>query len=253
LATQTKALAVEALSKRSTGMPKPGTAPWPKLLFLLILVIGALIASRYITREQLLSLIERARTVGWPGYIGFIFGYALWCSLGLPGSVLSMGAAAAFGFWRGLGLVYLGANLAAVCGFLLSRHFARDWFTQMVGKHMALAQIDRAVAESGWRIVMLTRLPPISPFGIVNYTYGLTAVRLRDYMIGTSIGMIPGTAAYIYLGTIIGDLATRTHRTRTPFEWALYICGFIVTVIVCVYIVRMAKAALARHAIAQEP
>ena len=234
-------------------MPKPGTAPWPKLLVLLMIVIGALIASRYITRQQLLSLIERARSVGWPGYVGFSFGYALWCSLGLPGSVLSMGAAAAFGFWRGLGLVYLGANLAAVCGFLLSRHFARDWFTQMVGRHMALGQIDRAVAESGWRIVMLTRLPPISPFGVVNYTYGLTAVRLRDYMIGTSIGMIPGTAAYIYLGTILGDIATQKHRTRTPFEWGLYICGFIVTVIVCVYIVRMAKAALARHAIAQEP
>jgi uncharacterized membrane protein YdjX (TVP38/TMEM64 family) len=248
-----KPLAVEGVSKQIKSVPKQNRAPWSKLLVLMILVGGALVASRYITREQLLALIERARSVGWPGYVAFIFGYAIWCSLGLPGSLLSMGAAAAFGFWRGLGLVYLGANLAAVCGFLLSRYFARDWFTQVVGRHMALAQINRAVAESGWRIVMLTRLPPISPFGIVNYAYGLTPVSLRDYMIGTSIGMIPGTAAYIYLGTILTDLATRTHRTRTPFEWGLYICGFIITVVVCVYIVRMARAALARHAIAEKP
>jgi uncharacterized membrane protein YdjX (TVP38/TMEM64 family) len=234
-------------------VPKPNAAPWPKLLVLIFLIAGALIASRFVSREQLMGLIERARNVGWPGYVAFIFGYAIWCSLGLPGSLLSLGAAAAFGFWRGLGLVYVGANLAAVCGFLLSRHFARDWFTQIVGKHMALAQINRAVAEKGWRIVMLTRLPPISPFGIVNYAYGLTPVALRDYMIGTSIGMIPGTAAYIYLGTILGDLATQGQRTRTPFEWGLYICGFVVTVIVCVYIVRMAKAALDRHAIAEKP
>lgn len=234
-------------------MPKQNAAPWPKLLVLIFLIVGALIASRIVSRDELMGLIERARNVGWPGYVAFIFGYAIWCSLGLPGSLLSLGAAAAFGFWRGLGLVYVGANLAAVCGFLLSRHFARDWFTQVVGKHMALAQINRAVAEKGWRIVMLTRLPPISPFGIVNYAYGLTPVALRDYMIGTSIGMIPGTAAYIYLGTILGDLATPGQRTRTPFEWGLYICGFVVTVIVCVYIVGMAKAALDRHAIAEKP
>ena len=72
---------------------------------------------------------------------------------------------------------------------------------------------------------------------------------MRDYMVGTAIGIIPGTAAYIYLGTILGAVARADHRARTPFEWGIYICGFIATVIVCIYIVRMAKAALARHAI----
>lgn len=196
-----------------------------------------------------MELIDHARDIGWAGYVGFVVGYGIWCAFGLPGSVLNLGAAVAFGFWRALPLVLLGANFGAVLGFLLSRHFAREWFTQLVGKRMALAQINRAVAESGWRIVMLTRMPPISPFGIVNYAYGLTPVTLRDYMIGTAIGIIPGTTAYVYLGTILGDVAQTAHRTRSAAEWGILGGGFVLTVVACVYAVRLAKAALDRHAI----
>jgi uncharacterized membrane protein YdjX (TVP38/TMEM64 family) len=218
------------------------------MMLALILVIGAVVAWRHVSREQLLALIQRARNVGATGYLAFILGYGLWCAFGLPPAILSLGAAAAFGFWIGLLVVLAGANFGALLAFLMARHFARDWFTRVVGKRMALAQINRAVSERGWKIVMITRLPPVSPFSIVNYAYGLSSVELRDYMIGTAIGIIPGTAAYIYLGTILGDVA-EGNRTRTPMEWGIYICGFIATVIVCIYIVRMAKAALARHAI----
>ena len=80
----------------------------------------------------------------------------------------------------------------------------------------------------------------------IDYTWILVALG-----IGTAIGIIPGTTAYIYLGTILGDVAQSTHRTRTPAEWAIYICGFIATTAVCIYLVRAAKRALARHAIAE--
>lgn len=237
------------LLAKSLCVPKQNPIPWPKLLVLVIMVTVAIFAWRQMSREQLLALIERGRSMGAMGYVAFVLGYALWAAIGLPPSILSLGAAAAFGFWPGLTVVLVAADLGALIGFLLARHVARDWFTEVVGKRMAVAQINRAVAESGWRIVMLTRLPPVSPFSIVNYAYGLTAVSLKDYMLGTAIGIIPGTAAYIYLGTILGDVARRGHRERTPLEWGLYICGFIATVIVCVYIMRLAKAALARHAI----
>jgi uncharacterized membrane protein YdjX (TVP38/TMEM64 family) len=222
---------------------------WLKVAALFMLLICAATVARHLSRDQILAWIERAQHIGWPGHLAFILGYALWCAFGLPGSILSLGAAAAFGFWRGLPLVYLGANLGAVLGFFASRYLARDWFTQIVGKRLPLAQFNRAVVASGWRIVMLTRMPPISPFSIVNYAYGLTTVTFRDYAIGTLIGTIPGTIAYVYLGTLLGDAVEAAHRTRTPFEWGLYISGFILTVAVCVYIVRLAKAALARHAI----
>jgi uncharacterized membrane protein YdjX (TVP38/TMEM64 family) len=234
-----------------TCVPLHKSAPWLKLLLLLAVIAAAVVGSRFISRDQVLAVMDRARNVGLFGYVGLIGAYGIWCAFGLPASIPSLAAAATFGFWRAVVIAYFGANLGALIGFLVSRHLARDWFTEIVGKRMALAQINRAVAESGWKIVMITRLPPISPFSIVNYAYGLTSVPLREFMIGTTIGIIPGTTAYIYLGTILGDVAQSNHRARTPAEWAIYISGFIATIAVCIYLVRAANRALARHAIAE--
>jgi uncharacterized membrane protein YdjX (TVP38/TMEM64 family) len=247
----TKALAVERLSGAITGVPIHKSTTWLKLLLLLAVILGAIVASRFVSRDQVFAVMDRARNVGWVGYLVLICAYGVWCAFGLPASIPSLTAAATFGFSRAVMIAYFGANLGALIGFLISRHLARDWFTEIVGKRMALAQINRAVAESGWKIVMITRLPPISPFSIVNYAYGLTPVTLGEFLIGTAIGIIPGTMAYIYLGTILGDVAQANHRERTAAEWAIYILGFIATIAVCIYLVRAAKSALARHAIAE--
>ena len=84
------------------------------------------------------------------GYVLFVAAYAFWSVLGLPCSILSLGAAIAFGFWRALALVLTGAGFGASLGFLIARHFARDWFTQKVGERFALAQINRAAGEGAW-------------------------------------------------------------------------------------------------------
>lgn len=220
---------------------------WKKIAALIVFAAIAFWAWRNISRDQVKQFIDRAGSMGWRGYLIFIVGYSVWCVLGLPASLLSLGAAAAWGFWRGFGVVWIGANLGAMLGFGLARYVARDWFERRLKNHPALAQIDRAVGEGGWRVVLLTRLPPVSPFSVLNYAYGLTPVRFKDFVIGTVIGMVPGTMAYIYLGTILGDVAHGARRERTPLEWAFYVVGFLVTAAVTVYIVRMAQAALKKR------
>ena len=63
--------------------------------------------------------------------------------------------------------------------------------------------------------------------------------------------MIPGTAMYVYFGSLAGSLAelgaTEVGRARTPAEWALYIVGLIATVAVTVVITRIARRALNRR------
>lgn len=221
---------------------------WQKIAALIVFATVAVWAWRNISREEVRGFIERASSMGWKGYLIFIVGYTFWCMIGLPASLLSLGAAAAYGFWRGFGVVWVGANCGAMAGFLLARYIARDWFEQRLKNHSILAQIDQAVGEGGWKVVLLTRLPPISPFSILNYAYGLTPVSFRNFAVGTMIGMIPGTMAYIYLGTILGDVAQSKHRARTPVEWAFYVGGFLVTVGVTIYMVRLAQAALKKRA-----
>jgi uncharacterized membrane protein YdjX (TVP38/TMEM64 family) len=218
-----------------------------RILILIALAAGAIWISQSFSKEEMMRLIDRSKQMGWPGYLFFILVYAIWVTLGLPASVMSLGAAVAFGFWLGCGVVFAGALLGAMLGFLTARYIAKAWFEKLVSKRIGLAQIDRAVGEGGWKFVVLTRLPPVSPFSILNYAYGLTPVTFGSFVLGTAIGMVPGTMAYIYLGTILGAIAQGERRQRTPAEWAFYIGGFVITAIVTIYLVKMAKAALAKH------
>jgi uncharacterized membrane protein YdjX (TVP38/TMEM64 family) len=87
----------------------------------------------------------------------------------------------------------------------------------------------------------------VFPFNLLNYAYGVTGVSLKDYILA-SIGMIPGTLMYVYIGSLAGSIATLgtgTQPTNPGIQWAIRIIGFVATVAVTVYVTRVARKALA--------
>jgi uncharacterized membrane protein YdjX (TVP38/TMEM64 family) len=168
----------------------------------------------------------------------------------LPGSVLTLGAGAIFGVPRGVAIVSVSATLGATAAFLVGRYLARGWVERRIGANPRFRAIDDAVAREGWKIVGLTRLSPVFPFSLLNYAFGLTRVSLRDYVVASWIGMLPGTLMYVYLGSLAGELAAAGsgRGARTPAEWALYAVGLAATVAVTLYVTRLARRALARLA-----
>jgi uncharacterized membrane protein YdjX (TVP38/TMEM64 family) len=73
-------------------------------------------------------------------------------------------------------------------------------------------------------------------------------VKIRDYVLASWAGMIPGTILYVYIGSLSGDLARAGTNSggvaRTPAGWALDAVGFIATVAVCIYATRIGAQAL---------
>ena len=178
------------------------------------------------------------------GPVLFILIYIAATVLFVPGSALTLGAGALFGVALGSALVSVGATLGATAAFLVGRYLARDWVAKKIEGNTAFAAIDHAVANEGWKIVGLTRLSPAFPFTLLNYAFGLTRVSLRDYVLASWIGMMPGTVMYVYVGSLAhaaGD------RQRTPGEWALLGVGLLATIAVTVFVTRLARAALAKR------
>jgi len=128
------------------------------------------------------------------------------------------------------------------------RYLAREWVAAMIRGNQKFEAIDAAVAQEGWKIVGLTRLSPVFPFNLLNYAFGLTQVSLKHYFLASWIGMLPGTVMYVYIGSLAGDLATLGigERSRTPAEWALYGVGLMATVVLTLYLTRIAQRALNR-------
>ncbi|AFY65116.1 SNARE associated Golgi protein-like protein [Geitlerinema sp. PCC 7407] len=180
------------------------------------------------------------------GAIAFIGLYIVATVAFLPGSVLTLGAGVVFGLLAGTLYVLVGATLGAIAAFWVGRYLARDWVARKIAQNPRFRAIDEAIGREGLKIVILTRLSPVFPFNLLNYSLGLTQVSLRDYCLGF-VGMIPGTLLYVYLGSLAGSLAT-LGSGETPgnpaLEWTLRIVGFLATLGVTLYITRLARQAL---------
>ena len=197
-----------------------------------------------------------AAALGWIRGLGpvapvvFLLLYVVACVFLLPGSVLTLGAGAVFGVSRGIVIVWISATLGATAAFLVGRYLVRGWVARTIAANPRLAALDATVTREGRTIVLLMRLSPVIPFNLLNYAFGATRVSLRDYVLASAVGMLPGTAMYVYLGSVAGELAAGSARARTPLEWAFYGVGLVATVAVTVYLTRVARASLSRRAAA---
>jgi len=135
--------------------------------------------------------------------IAFIVVYVALTVALVPGSVPSVAAGVLFGAVWGSVLTVLGATLGATAAFLLARRFGRAPVRARGGDRFE--RLDGWVAQHGFATVLYVRLVPLFPFNAVNYAFGLTAVRARDYVAATALGIVPGTVAFVALGSSLGQ------------------------------------------------
>ena len=194
-----------------------------------------------------LVLVEWIRGAGAVGVLVYALVYVGATLLLLPGSLLTAGAGFAYGPLVGTALVSPVSVIAALLAFLTGRFVAREWVARRVAGNPKFAAIDDAVGRSGFKIVLLLRLSPILPFNLLNYALGLTRVRVRDYVVGSLVGMLPGTFLYVYLGSLVtsaSELASGKRPHAGPWEHVLYWGGLVATLVVTVLITRLSRRAL---------
>ncbi|MHC5209711.1 MAG: TVP38/TMEM64 family protein [Planctomycetota bacterium] len=208
-----------------------------KILLILLLIAAFVVMFLYLDPAK-----EWIKGLGVWGPLALGGLYVLTCVAFVPGTILTLVAGASFGVVLGSVTVSIASTLGATLAFLVGRYLARERIARLVAGNPRFLAVDEAVGRQGLKIVLLTRLSPVFPFNLLNFSYGLTRVRLRDYALGSWVGMMPGTVMFVYVGAVFGEAAT--DRTRTPAEWALFGGGLIATVAVAVFVARIAKRAI---------
>jgi len=193
--------------------------------------------------QDILKWIE---SLGYIGGVAFIAIYILSTIAFIPATILTLGAGVVFGVVWGSLYVFVGATLGAIAAFLIGRYLARDWVGKKIAGNQKFVAIDQAVAHSGFKIVLLTRLSPLFPFNLLNYAFGITGVSFKEYALA-SIGMLPATVMYVYIGSLAGDVARigSEDQSTDTIKWGIRIIGFIATVAVTIYATRLAQKAIA--------
>ena len=216
------------------------------------LLVGGLlllfIAFRFLPVEAWLKdFNEWIDGLGAVGVIVFIVAYAVAALLMLPGGILTIGAGLIFGLGWGFVAVSIGSTIGASLAFLLGRSVARDKIRALTEDKPKFRQIDRAIGERGAKLIFLLRLSPVVPFNLSNYFYGLTAVKFWPYVLASWIGMMPGTLAYVYFGTLgraAAQSATDAGPERGPLEWTLLAVGLAATLAVTIWVSKIARHAI---------
>ncbi|MGB3512558.1 MAG: TVP38/TMEM64 family protein [Microcoleaceae cyanobacterium] len=219
-------------------------------ILLSLIVASLIITVKYFNIPEILrSILIWIESLGLWSPVTFVIIYNVATLLFIPGSVLTLGGGVIFGVIWGSIYVFIASTLGATIAFMVGRYISRDWICKQFERHPKFKAIDRAVVTQGLKIVFLTRLCPLFPFNLLNYAFGVMQVSLKDYILG-SIGMIPGTIMYVYIGSFVGDIALiGTSQQPTSLEaevmkWIINIVGFVATVLVTIYISRVAKKAL---------
>ena len=210
------------------------------LLLGLLLVALAIVWVALPVREWVQSLIASIRELGAAGAAIYALAYIVLVVLLAPAEVMTIAAGLIYGAWA-FPLVIVSATAGAALAFLVSRYLARDMVLRLIEKRPSLQAVDKTIDEEGWKVVMLLRLNPLVPFNLQNYFFGAMRMGFVPYAVATFFGIMPGTAAYVYIGTL-GQVATGPGGSTVKIVFL--VLGLAATVVLIFIISRKARAKL---------
>ena len=229
-----------------------------RAMILLSLAILAILAAVFLPVDRaVMALQDWAAESPAEALAGTVLFITAGFLLMLPASLLMMLAGFLFGLAKGLLLIWTAGLLASSAAFWIARYAARPWIERRVRQRGLFQAIDRAIRRKGLLVVFLSRIVMLLPFPALNYTLGLTAVRFRDYVVGSNLGMLPPYFLFVYLGTTVSNVTAFLNGTVALQDEDLLIGAVALVAILTVValIVRTAtrtlKAELAR--VADEP
>lgn len=155
----------------------------------------------YIQPEEIQTAIQ---SVGSLAPILYLLIYSIAPVFFVPGWIITIAGGLAFGAVLGTALTVVGATIGATLAFFVARYLGRDFVARILkGKFKAL---DDQAAVHGFQVIFFLRLIPLVPFNVLDYAAGISKIGARDYILGTFLGIIPGTFAYVYLGSALTDI-----------------------------------------------
>lgn len=218
-------------------------APWLRSRKIWLFILGGFLIA---VLGSLLPISDwLAQTETWLTSLGgwaaptFILLYLVATVLGLPNILLMLVAGTLFGLLSGIIYVSIADTLGAIACYAIGRTIARKRIKQWMSKHPSFIQLDRAVNQKGWRILLLARLSPLVPSNVLNYGFSCTKVDFRQYCFFSWLGMLPVISLYVYLGVFGRSLMMDDELS--PEKVILQAVGLVLAIGAALYTAQLVK------------
>lgn len=157
------------------------------------------------------------------GAVSFAAVYAVLTVALVPGSVLTISAGAIYGPVVGSLVAIAGALAGATAAFALARRTTASSVQRVQGARAE--RVQQRLREHGLLAILALRLIPLVPFNVLNYLAGVSAIRARDYLVGTAVGIVPGAGAFATLGGSARDPSSPAFIAAATLAVALTVAG----------------------------
>jgi uncharacterized membrane protein YdjX (TVP38/TMEM64 family) len=150
----------------------------------------------WLKADQVQATVREMGPLAPAGYVGL---YAVATVLVLPGTGLTLAGGVLFGRWLGTLCAVAGATLGGCVAFGLTRTLIHGLVARKLGGENWFRTLNQGVAKNGLAFILFVRLVPIFPPTGINYGAGLTVVGWPEYVLGTVLGILPGTFIFVSL------------------------------------------------------
>lgn len=217
--------------------------------------MGSLLALPYVlmripaARAWVVGFVTYVRTAGPMGALALLGFDTAWALLGAPFWVLGTVAGYAYGFGVGVAVGVPLITVSMCASFLVGRLVVTRVLPPREAGTRRIEAVRRAVETDGLKITLLLRMTPLLPQNVLTYVLASTALRLRDFVLATAIGVIPFTAFYAYVGSLVQDAAALLAGDAPDLGAARWVAlggGLLAGAVALAVIGRAAQRALAR-------
>jgi uncharacterized membrane protein YdjX (TVP38/TMEM64 family) len=191
------------------------SVPWWRPVPLVVAVAGLAVAGYTLSPGRVAEAAAAAGPVAAIGAASLLL-LAL-----IPRTVVSLACGALFGLAAGAAYALTAAIIAATVGFAAGRWLVRGVVADRLSGRTAV--LDSWLSRRGLLAVLVVRLVPIAPFGLVSYCYGATGVRTRHYLLGTLAGAAPSAVTWAGIGAAAIDPAGIGPLTLLPAALGLIV------------------------------
>ena len=175
---------------------------FPAIVFMSVIGTSlALLIYPELIHNILIWVIESFQAGGLPLLFVMMIVQAL--AIPIPSELVLIAGGLAFEFPFGWLVGALGSMVAALISFYISRKGGRSLAIRFVGEK-GIKFADNWFNRWGVWAVLLGRFAPFIPFDAISYSAGLTTMKLKNFMVPTVIGTLPGTLFYTSLGSFFG-------------------------------------------------
>ncbi|CQD12996.1 SNARE associated Golgi protein [Mycobacterium lentiflavum] len=179
-----------AMSARQLSRPRAIAA----VVGITVLVAVAL----WVPLPGAVQLRDWAQSLGPWFPLAFLAAHIVVTVVPVPRTAFTLAAGLLFGPALGVVIAVVASTASAVLALVLVR--AAGWRLSRLVRYRAIHRADERLRERGWVSVVSLRLIPVLPFSVVNYAAAASAVGILPYTLATLAGLLPGTAAVVFLG-----------------------------------------------------